>query len=55
MGGAFTANSVKVKKKNKILNISGYSVLKLPVRVLLSSTSYLRGLAIIISLYMCML
>ena len=28
------ANSVKVEKKNKKLNISGYSVLKLPVRVL---------------------
>ena len=34
MGGAFMANSVKVENKNKKLNISGYSVLKLPVRVL---------------------
>ena len=33
MGGAFMSNSVKVENKNK-LNICGYSVLKLPVRVL---------------------
>ena len=33
MGGAFTANSVKVENKKK-LNVRGYSVLKLPVRVL---------------------
>ena len=42
------ANSVKVANKNKKLNISGYSVLKLQI---LSSTSYLRGLAI--SLFIC--
>ena len=52
MGGAFMANSVKVE--NKKLNISGYSVLKLPVRVL--TTKYFVSTWFSnISLYMCML
>ena len=48
------ANSVKVEKKNKKLNISGYSVLKLPVRVLAIKYSVSTWFSNI-SLYMCML
>ena len=53
MGGAFMVNSVKVEKKKK-LNISGYSALKLPVRVL--ATKYFVSTWFSnISLYICML
>ena len=54
MGPAFMANSVKVEKKNKKLNISGYSVLKLPVRVL-TIKYFVSAWFSNISLYMCML
>ena len=47
------ANSVKVEKKNQKWNISGYSVLKLPVCVLTTKYSYLRGLAISLSICVC--
>ena len=47
------ANSVKVEYKKK-LNVSGYSELKLPVRVL--TTKYFVSTRFSnISLYMCML
>ena len=53
MGWAFMANSVKVENK-KNLNIRGYSVLKLPVRVL--TTKYFVSTWFSnISFYMCML
>ena len=52
MGGAFMANSVKVE--NKKLNISAYSVLKLPVHVL-TTTYFVSTWFSNISLYMCML
>ena len=54
MGGAFLANSVKVEKKNKKLNISGYSVLKLPVHDL-TIEYFVSTWFSNISLYMCML
>ena len=48
------ANSVKVEKKNKKLNISGYSVLKLPVCALTIKYFVYMWFSNI-SLYMCML
>ena len=54
MGGAFMENSAKVEKKNKKLNINGYSVLKLPVRVL-TIKYFVSTWFSNISLYMCML
>ena len=48
------ANSVKVENKNKKKNISGYSVLKLPVRVL-TIKYFVSTWFSNISLYMCML
>ena len=53
MGGVFMANSVKVVNKKK-LNISGYSVLKLPVHVL-TIKYFVSTWFSNISLYMCML